>query len=225
MTENIGDVMKEGRTRALKTLAFFASGLVYVGMILYSAVHNWHLLSMGVEPGYQMLAALGVFALELTALTLPIAIHFWCHAPLQRIAALGFYLADLGLVIGNVIIDYSIVSGVGGMPDWLTLYRFYVVPAVPIISGLGWALIWLLDPSARELATIETLRASTREVLAARIAESPKESDIAGLVDGAAYDMARLVVGQTLATRKNGKEKRVYASEAYSPNELEGGGK
>ncbi len=198
MSNSIGDVMSEGRSSALKILAVFAGIVVYLGMIVYSGVHNWRLLTTGVPDDMVIWAALGVVGLEVTALALPLALHWWTHSPLQRIVAFAFYMLDLGLVFLNVVLDYAIVSGSEALPAWLNIYLFYVVPATPVIAGLGWSVLFMLDPSQRERATIETLRASTREVLAARIAEQAKAADVSGMVDEAAGQMARSIVGTTL---------------------------
>lgn len=199
MDQSVGDIMTEGRNKAIKFLVLFASMAVYLAMLLYSGVHNWTLMTKGVPPDMLIWAALGVVALEVSAVFLPLGLHWWTHAALQRLIALGFYIVDLGLIILNVILDYSLVSG-ASIPGWMTMYLSYGVPATPIIAGLGWSLLWLLDPSQRERATVENLRASTREALAARIAEHARQADVSNLVDQAAQNLARQIVGQTLGS-------------------------
>lgn len=196
-SNSVGSVMGESKTRAIKALVLFASMLVYLAMLLYSGVYNWSLMSKGVPPDLLIWAGLGVVALEISAVFLPLALHFWTHAPLQRFAALGFYAVDLALIMFNVILDYGEISG-GFIPGWLGIYLAYGVPSTPIIAGLGWSVLWLLDPSQKERATVETLRASTKEVLAARIAEQAKTADISLLIDQAAAQLAREVIGSTL---------------------------
>jgi len=194
---SVGDVMSEGSNSALKSLAMLAGVLVYIGMILYSGVHNWRLMTAGVASDMVLWAALGVIALELSALALPLALHYWTHAPMQRIAAFAFYGVDLALIFANVVLDYAAATG-EVLPGWLLMYKFFALPATPVIAGLGWSLLWLLDPSQRERAMIENLRASTREVLAARIAQAAKSADVSEAVDLAAAGMARGIVSQTL---------------------------
>jgi hypothetical protein len=196
---SIGDVMSEGKTSALKSLAMLAGIIVYLGMIGYSAVHNIALLTAGIAPDMVAWALVGVVSLELSAVALPIALHYWTHAPMQRIAAFGFYGLDLIIVMFNVLVDYAVKTGAGAaLPEWLIAYKFYLLPVGPIVCGLGWSLIWLLDPSQKERAMLETLRASTREVLSKRIAEQAKAADVSELVDNAAYNLARGVVATTL---------------------------
>jgi len=196
----IGDVMSEGRNRALKSLAIFAGILVYLGMIAYSFVHNWSLMTSGIQEDMIIWAALGVICLEVSAMFLPVALHWWTHAPLQRFAALAFYGLDLALIFANVVLDYALVSqaNVLALPEWLMMYRFYGVPATPVFCGLGWSLLFMLDPSQRERATKETLAASVKEVLSARIAQAAKGADIEAAVSEAAESLAREIIAQTL---------------------------
>ena len=195
--ESIGDVMTDGKNQALKTLAILAGAFVYLGMILYSAVHNWRLLTTGIEPDMVIWAGLGVVALEISAIALPVALHWWCHAPLQRFLAFGFYALDLGLIFLNVILDYAINTG-GALPAWLQIYLFFVVPATPVIAGLGWSLLFLLDPSQQERGMIESLRAATRQSLANKVAEAARSADLSDQVEKAASIMAGDIIRQTL---------------------------
>lgn len=131
----------------------------------------------------------------------PLALHYWTHAQMHRIAALAFYALDLGLIFANVVLDYALNTG-GALPEWLLAYKFYGVPATPVLAGLGWTTLFLLDPSQQQRSMLETLKASTRVVLAKRIAEAARSVDISESVTATAGDLARDIVAQTLgATR------------------------
>ncbi len=205
---SVGAMMQDGKNKALRTLAITAGIIVYVGMLAYSAVHNYSLLTRGISQDMIIWAALGVVALELSAAALPIALHWWTHAPMQRIAAFGFYALDIVLILGNVVLDFAITAG-ETMPAWLEIYRFFAVPVTPVLAGLGWSMLFMLDPSQRERAMAETLRASTREVLANRIAQAAKAADISLSVDRAANSLARQIVSDTLGvTSENTQRNR-----------------
>ena len=194
---SVGNTLQSGTKAAWKTLALLAGVLVYVGMLLYSAVHNYSLMTRGVAPDMIVWAVLGVVSLEVSAAFLPIALHYWTFAPMHRIACFVFYAVDLALIFANVILDFSINAG-EAMPAWLAMYLFYGVPATPVIAGLGWSVLFLLDPASREMAMIENLKAATRESLAVRIAEQAKATDVSGMVDQAAQEMTRALVADTL---------------------------
>lgn len=214
-SENIGDIMSEGRNRALKALAIFAGILVYLGMIVYSGIHNYSLMTAGVPPDLLIWAVVGVIALEITAVALPIALHWWTHSALQRIATFGFYFLDLALIFLNVVLDFAINAG-STPPAWMQYYLFYGVPATPVIAGLGWSILFLLDPSQRERGMVEGLRASTREALATRIALAARSADIDEMVEHAAQHMAFDIVQATLGAPVS---RRVIPGTARTVNE------
>lgn len=194
---NVGTSLQDGTKKAWKSLTLFCGMAVYIGMLLYSGVHNYSLMTRGVSEDMLIWAILGVVALEISAAALPIALHYWTHAPMHRIAAYAFYAVDLGLIFLNVVLDFALTAG-GAMPEWMAIYLFYGVPSTPVIAGLGWSVLFLLDPASRELAIIENLRAATRESLAVRIAEQAKATDVTDLVDRAAQEMTRALVADTL---------------------------
>jgi len=195
----VGDVMSKAKAKALKSLAIVAGVLVYAAMLAYTGVHNYTLLTAGVQDDLLLWAIVGVVALEISAAALPIALHYWTHAPLQRFAALAFYAVDLALLWLNVVLDFArVAGGMATMPAWASLYLDFIAPATPLVAGMGWSLLWLLDPAQQERATLEALAASTRQVLAERVTEAAKSADVEALVQAAALGMARDVVAATL---------------------------
>jgi hypothetical protein len=58
-------IFDDDRDSALKTVVLIFGGLVYLGAVIYSAVHNVSLMLKGVAPDGQPLAILGVICLEL----------------------------------------------------------------------------------------------------------------------------------------------------------------
>jgi len=193
----IGDQMKSGNVNAFKSLAILAGILVYIGMLVYSFVHNYSLLVGGVAEDMKMWAILGVVTLEISAAMLPVAVHFWTHAPMQKVFAIGFYIVDLLLICGNVVIDFGIQSG-DLLPEWGTIYAFYIAPLVPIVCGIGWSVLFFLDPSSQERAMLESLRASTRQILANKIIEAAKQADVTQQVTNTANSLTAGIVDSTL---------------------------
>ena len=205
---SIGTSMQEGNGKAIKTFVIVLGIIVYVMMLLYSGVHNISLMLRGVDPQWQTVAIIGVIALEVSAAALPLALHFWTHDPMHRIAAFSFYGIDLLLIFMNVILDYSLTSG-EPLVDWMTMYLTYGVPSTPIIAGLGWSLLFLLDPSQKERAQIEKLRAATRNTFMTKVMEEANKADVSEDVKAAASKFTREFVGNSLdeATSKHGQRK------------------
>lgn len=201
MNQSLSDILSTGRNQALKTLAIGAGMLVYLGAIVYAGVHNWRLMTQGIQPDMVLWAALGVLALEISALALPIALHYWCHDPMQRIFAYGFYGVDLALIFANVILDYSLNTG-GILPTWLETYRYFGVPATPVITGMGWSLLFLLDPAQKELAAFAALQTGARITLAKRIADHAGDANIDLLMEETAQSMAYDVVAGVLPKKR-----------------------
>ena len=106
---------------------------------------------------------------------------------MHRIAAFAFYGVDLLLIFMNVILDYTMTSG-EALQQWMNMYLTYGVPATPIVSGLGWSLLFLLDPSQKERAQFEKLRSATRQTLMNKIMEEANKTDVSEQV--AAYRTA-----------------------------------
>jgi len=117
----VSTAMKENSRRALKGLAVTLSLIIYLAGLVYAGVRSYSLFAATVDPGLLPLAVLGIVAVELTAVGLPLAIHFWTAPGAQRLAALGFYLLDLGLIVGNSILDAAHHSGTL-LPDFLAAY-------------------------------------------------------------------------------------------------------
>lgn len=99
----ISTTMKDSRHRALRLLAIALSLLVYLAGLAYAGVRSYTLFAATIDPALLPLAVLGIVALEISAVALPLAIHFWAQPGAQRMAALGFYFADLLLIASNAM--------------------------------------------------------------------------------------------------------------------------
>jgi hypothetical protein len=193
----VGDLMSEAKRRAFKALAIFVGIAVYAGMLLYAGVHNYSLFTRGLREDLVIFALLGLFTLELSAVGLPLAIHFWTAPGVHRIAALAFYLADLTLLGGNAVLDFHLNAGLPLTP-WMRLYLDFVAPATPLLVGLMWSILFILDPANRIRDMEMELAAAARMALANRIAEAAKAADVNQIVEGAAQAMARDLVARAV---------------------------
>ncbi len=198
--ESVGDFLKTAKSRAISSFLQFLGIIVYLGMLLWTGIHNYNLLTNGVPDGMLLWALIGVVALEANAIALPLALHHWTFAAEHRLAAFLFYILDLALLFLNVALDYGLVAGSQAAPEWLALYHQWVVPATPIVAGITWGVLWALDPHAKQRVITEELRASTQETLARRMADAAKSVDIENMVQQAAQALVRDVVSQSLGT-------------------------
>lgn len=198
MTTTIKTSMQEHGRGALRGFAVALSLIVYAAALVYAGVRSYDLFARTLPPDMLALALLGIVALEVTALGLPLAIHFWTSPGQQRLIAFGFYGLDLALIIANSILDAAQNAGTL-LPEFMRGYGVYAVPGLPVFCMIGWALIWLTDQSTREHDMRAAVRAATREALFGRIIEETAATDITEEVQAAARAQVREIVGETLA--------------------------
>jgi hypothetical protein len=197
MTTTVSTAMKDNQHRALRGLAVTLSLIVYLAGLAYAAVRSYSLFAATIEPALLPLAVLGIVALELTAIALPLAIHFWTQPGAQRMTAYAFYLLDLALIAANTILDAGHHSQTI-LPSFLTNYGIYILPALPLLCMVGWSLLWLLDPSSRERDMRESVKAATHAALLSQIQQAVEQADVTQAVEDAANEAARALVGETL---------------------------
>jgi hypothetical protein len=207
---NISTFLKEAPRRALRGLAVCLSVVVYLAGLIYAGVRSYSLFSRTVDPGLLPLAVLGIVALEVSALALPLAIHYWTAPGAQRLAALGFYALDLFLIVSNAVLDAAHHSG-GVLPGFLQAYGVYAVPALPVVCMVGWALLWALDQASRERDMVESVRSATFDALMAQIVKETEAVDVGSQVQSAAIERARAIVAETLG-RGSGNESALLSS-------------
>jgi hypothetical protein len=181
----VGNILQEGMHKAVKTIVVFMSILIYLAGVIYAEVHGLSMLSKGVNPDFLMWAYIGMMALGFSAIALPLALHFWTFAHLQRIFTFGFYAVDFGLLILNAFLDYAGNTG-GQIAGWAQMYLTYIMPATPVLCAIGWSVVWLLDPATKAHVLRQTLRSSIIESKANQVANAAKASAVTQAVNAAA---------------------------------------
>lgn len=199
MTTTVSTAMNNLKVKAFGGLAVALSLIVYFAGLVYAGVRSYTLFAATIDPDLLALAIVGIVALEVSAVALPLAIHFWTQPGAQRFAAMGFYLLDLALIAANAILDAAHHSG-AEMSAAMTAYGVYGVPALPLLCMAGWSLIWLLDPASRERDMRESVKAATHEALLSQIQRAVEAADITASVENAANEAARALVGETLGS-------------------------
>jgi hypothetical protein len=193
----VGDIMSEAKRRAFRALAIFVGIVVYSGMLVYAGVHNYSLFVRGLREDLVVFAMLGLFTLEFSAVGFPLAVHFWTAPGLHRIAALVFYLIDLALLAGNAVLDFQLNAGLP-LTQPMRVYLDFIAPATPLVVGLMWSTLFVLDPANRVRDLELELASAARSALAARIAEAAKAADVNQIVEEAARAMARDLVARAV---------------------------
>lgn len=184
-THSVGDIMQEAKLAMMKRLVMLAGIVVYIAGVVYAEVHGFSLLSKGVNPEFLIWAYLGMIALGVSALALPVALHVWTFDATQRIAALAFYGVDIALLGINSFVDFETNTG-QALASWAQVYADYILPATPVLCAVGWGLLFLLDPAQKLLQIQQTLKAAMQEALAQQIIEAAKGNDVTEEVKSAA---------------------------------------
>lgn len=195
---SIGSIMANGRTDAAKTLTTAAAVVVYAAGIVYAEVHGWALMVRGVDPQMLAFAAVGMIALGITALALPLGLHAVYYADLQRYIAFGFYAVDLAALILNAALDYGLRTG-GALPGWASAWLVWGVPSMPIVAAIGWSALWFTGPEAKSRAIRERTAAAAEMALADAVVAASRDAALSDHVRAVAENMAAAIVTQRLA--------------------------
>jgi hypothetical protein len=110
---------------------------------------------------------------------------------------LVFYFVDLALLAGNAVLDFRLNADLA-LTEPLRLYLDFIAPATPLIVGLMWSVLFILDPSNRLRDLEMELASAARSALATRIAEAAKAADVNQIVEEAARAMARDLVARAV---------------------------
>jgi hypothetical protein len=199
MSNSIGTLMQESQHRAIKVIAYALGLLVYLGGILYAESRAYSLFTKTIDAELLPVALIGIVALGLTAIAAPLAHHFGTSPGVQRIFLDVFYAFDIFAMGANAVLDAAL-HDVNTLTSILSFWKLYVLPSLPLICLLGWAIFFMLDPSHRKRDTILAARQATEEVLTSRVIEQMKATDLTDIVDQAARESAREIVGQTLGS-------------------------
>lgn len=183
--ETVGDIMDKSKGEGLKWLVIVGSVIVYAAGVVYAEVHGINMLAKGVAPDFLVWAYVGMIALGITALLLPLALKVWTIEAKHRIAGFLFYAVDLALLGVNTFTDYGNNTG-AQLVTWAQIYMDYIMPATPVIAALGWSMLWMLDPDVRDKINRLTLRAAMKQKMAQRVAEAAKGATVTARVNAAA---------------------------------------
>ena len=183
--QSVGDIMQNGKTEAIKRLIIFIGALVYIAGIVYAESHALNILQDGVAPDFLLWAYAGMIAAGISALVLPLALHYWTFEALHRIAAFAFYGVDIALLMFNSFTDFGVNAG-QTLPQWAQFYVSYILPASPVIVAMGWSILFLMDPSVKSHILKQTLQASIREALGQQMIEAAKGANVSESVKTAA---------------------------------------
>lgn len=212
-------IANAGRNR-LKTSAIGLGILAYMGAILYSGVRSWDLMVRTLPSDLLGFAVLGILVLELSALALPLALHYWTISGWHRTSAYVFYVADLILVAANAVLDSAHVSG-AVLPGVMGVYSVWVVPAMPILVGAGWAVLLALDPNIKRNDKMREMQEQMRDRVHEMTLQELEAPEIQQIAHAAAKRDALEIAGIARAPRLPAPDKPTQAAKPEQPARVE----
>lgn len=152
---------QERNRDARRSFAIYGSILVYLAFVAYSEYHFYNLVTHFLPQNAQVFGLLAVGVTALSALILPLALHFWVQSGMQLTTAWVFYGVHLFFVCANLILDSNANAG-ASLSGFFAIYGTYLLPAAIVFYAVGWIIIWAFDPTAqraeRELDFLEMQR-------------------------------------------------------------------
>jgi len=177
--------MRSQRRDAVRGASMFMAIVLYGAVLLYTGVHNFNLISRTVAPDQQLFAITALLCLEGASIFLPLAIHFWLAPGSQRMVGYVLYATNFAIVITNTVLD-AMTNRSASIPDWLRLYATFVLPATPIIIGVGIAFIFLLDPSKKIHDARAAAQAASMDAMALHMREAADRPEVNAAIHNAA---------------------------------------
>lgn len=133
---------------ALVKFLMFTAYLTYLAAVAYGDVMFIMLVGDIFPDGILgVFAIIGAVVTAISAALLIPAFIWWFSPGIQQVAAFTFWLIEGAVLIGNIILATRIAHGQvldGALMTWQ-----YFSPATPVISFLGWGMIFKLDESAK----------------------------------------------------------------------------
>jgi len=169
--------MKSRNATALKMVAIALAALTYAGAVVYGDIQFLQVMDKAF-PGDGLMRALamaGAVMTAVSALTLPIALHWWFAPGLQFLWGIAFWFLDIGALGLNAILAYQVASGHvdGGLGVWQTLS-----PATPLLAVIGWGIAFLLDPSQKQRHAVAEMQADQIDTYTEQMRQAAKSEEV-----------------------------------------------
>ena len=184
--------------KALKSLAVALAALTYCGAVIYGDVMFISVMQAAFPAGILGdLALAGAVMTAVSAITLPIALHYWLSPGLQFIGGVAFWVADIIVLALNSILAFAIATG---QPSPLQAWSD-LSPATPLLAVLGWGLIFLLDPSHKLRHAQAELEADLIDIHADQLRDAARGNSVRATITTGAQDIAAQVAAALTGVR------------------------
>lgn len=180
--------MNDRKAKGIRLIAIALAALTYALGVIYGDIMFLSVVSHAFPTGFLAgLAVAGAVATMISALVLPVALHYWFAPGPQFYVGIIFWVADILVLALNSILAYGIATG--STDAWLSMWQ-QVSPATPLLAVLGWGLIFLTDSSHELRHTQIGLEADQNETYAKRLADAAKSQEVNDIITAGARQLA-----------------------------------
>lgn len=211
--------MKGRNGEGLKFFAIAGAALTYAGAVIYVDIMFLQVVSK-TFPGSGVLQALayaGAIVTAVSALILPIALHWWFSPGSQFIWGLIFWGLDIFALGANSILAFEIATG--SKDSFIEVWQV-MSPATPLLAVVGWGIAFLFDPSHKLRHAVSDMRAEQIDILADEMVKAAKSAEVKAIIlEGAkkdALDFAESVTRQRIEEKQT-RHKASEATESEPP--------
>ena len=182
--------MKKRNEQALKVVAIALAALTYAGAVMYGDIQFLQVMDRAFPNDgiLRALAMAGAVMTAVSALTLPLALHWWFSPGLQFLWGITFWVLDILALGFNAILAYQIA--IGKVDPMLATWQM-ISPATPFFAVIGCGLAFLLDPSHKERHAIAEMQADQIDTYAEQMRQASKSDEVYAEILAAARLQAR----------------------------------
>jgi len=202
--------MNSRNTKALQLIAVALAALTYCGAVIYGDIMFIQVMHSAFPSGVMgTLALAGAVMTAMSAITLPIALHYWFAPGLQFMWGVIFWAVDIVALSLNAMLAYQVATG--GADTSLAMWQT-VSPATPMLAVIGWGIAFLLDPSHKLRHAQAELEADLIDIHAAQLRDAAQHQHAAITANAqrTAAETARALTGHATPP--------ALPAPTYSPN-------
>jgi hypothetical protein len=175
----------------LKRIALFLAAITYAGAVAYGDIMFLGMVQAAFPDGFlEAMAIFGAVTTAVSAIVLPLALHFWFAPGEQFWAGIIFWLVDVAALALNSILAYQLALEIP-LDDLLATW-YDLSPATPLLAVIGWGTIFLLDPSQKLRHAVAEIEANQIDAYKNHLTAANNSDDVyAILSEGARADAKR----------------------------------
>ena len=168
------------KINGLKSLASGISFLVYLAVIMYMEYHFLNLISQFLGEDASIVGYVVIAASFLTAIALPLGLHYWFRSGTQQLVGFIFYGLHFVIMFVNLVLDSNATkygAETGEFQGFLDFYGVWILPGYIAFYALAWSILWFSDDGSKAIDKKREAMASEEEAgLDRRMAVSEMQS-------------------------------------------------